>query len=510
MRVVLLCLALLASAPSILAQLCERDVFVDVGLGDDISLERRFLAIGAPTANSIVTYELVNGGWEFERKIGGAIPGEFGYSVDIDVSTLVVGAPAENGQIGAVYSYRRLGGQWVPTQRLESADGTLNRFGSCVAVSGNTLVAGAAFDDDAALVAGAAYVFKRSTATSPWIETQKLLPSDLAAFDVFGFDIALERNVLVIGAPQGDTFGINGGAVYVFERLSETGAFFERARLFDPSPRPADIFGAAVALDVGNPVDASDDVVLIGAPYDDEIEVDAGMVSVVRRVGPTWGIKQQFAPSDAATLDRFGSAIDIEDGRAVVSAPSKNAGLGEVLIFEEGPLGFAETQRVSASMGPSSPGFGRSVDLSGGTVVVGAHTLLAPTGVVYVYAGLNPWIDLGNALAGTMKSPNLSISSTLCPDTLFELDVDDALPSALAALVLGLFPINAPFKGGTLAPNPNFIFGLATTPLGTIELTTPWPSDIPPGFDLVIQVWIEDPGAVQGFSATNALAALTP
>ena len=95
----------------------------------------------------------------------------------------------------------RSGGTWTEQQKLTASDAAAgDLFGASVAVSGDTVVAGAYVDDTPAGVdAGSAYVFVRSGGT--WTEQQKLTASDAAAGDQFGVSVAV----------SGDTVG--GGGV---------------------------------------------------------------------------------------------------------------------------------------------------------------------------------------------------------------------------------------------------------------------------------------------------------
>ena len=44
----------------------------------------------------------------------------------------------------------------------------------------------------------------------------------------------------------------------------------------------------------------------------------------------------------------------------------------------------------------------------------------------------------------------------------------------------------------------------------TLDLAGVWPTNLPPGVQLWMQVWIVDPTAPLGLSATNGLLAATP
>ncbi|MEW6744597.1 MAG: hypothetical protein AB1486_17720 [Planctomycetota bacterium] len=121
------------------------------------------------------------------------------------------------------------------------------------------------------------------------------------------------------------------------------------------------------------------------------------------------------------------------------------------------------------------------------------------------------WSDLGYALAGTQGDPLLSGTGTLAPGSAVNLKLRSARPNTTATLIIGLLQVNIPFKGGYLVPSPDVIVaGLPTGALGELTLPGTWPSGIPSGLSIYFQYWIADPLGVQGFAASNGLAATQP
>jgi endonuclease/exonuclease/phosphatase family metal-dependent hydrolase len=122
----------------------------------------------------------------------------------------------------------------------------------------------------------------------------------------------------------------------------------------------------------------------------------------------------------------------------------------------------------------------------------------------------DPWQDLGQALAGTLGAPSLVGAGSLVGGDTITLSLSGALPGALANLVLGFTPLNAPFKGGTLVPDPLLVIGLGTDGAGQLELSGTWPVGIGPGATIYFQHWIADLGGPVGFAASNAVVGTTP
>ena len=148
---------------------------------------------------------------------------EFGISVAIDGVTVVVGAHQHDksdtvNNSGAAYVFTKPGNAWATgteTAKLTASDGTSgDEFGISVAVSGNTVVIGAHLDDDKGDKSGSAYFFTKPI-NGNWAtgtETAKIIDHDGAAEDHFGWSVAVDGSIAVVGA-YGD--GSNKGAAHI-------------------------------------------------------------------------------------------------------------------------------------------------------------------------------------------------------------------------------------------------------------------------------------------------------
>ena len=108
-------------------------------------------------------------------------------------------------------------------QQLTASDGAAgDHFGGSVALSGDTALVGAYWDDVGANAdQGSAYVFTRSGTT--WTQQAQLTASDGAADDDFGYSVALSGDTALVGAYVDDV-GANTdqGSAYVFTRSGTT------------------------------------------------------------------------------------------------------------------------------------------------------------------------------------------------------------------------------------------------------------------------------------------------
>lgn len=123
----------------------------------------------------------------------------------------------------------------------------------------------------------------------------------------------------------------------------------------------------------------------------------------------------------------------------------------------------------------------------------------------------SPFALVGSGSSGTFGIPNLNGTGTLCAGTTVTLEINNALPNAMFALVVGASAIHAPFFAATLVPSPDVILtGLQLGPSSFLPLAGTWPIGVPPGSTFYFQVLISDPGAQFGVAVTNGVAATTP
>ena len=143
--------------------------------------------------------------WAEQAKLtpsDGAREDLFGNAVAIDDGTIVVGSYFDDDKgfrSGSVYVFTFTGTTWTEQAKLVPQDGAANnQFGGSVAIDGDTIVVGAAEDDDKGFSSGSAYVFTRTGST--WTEQAKLLPSDGRENGGFGLQVAISGNTIVVGA----------------------------------------------------------------------------------------------------------------------------------------------------------------------------------------------------------------------------------------------------------------------------------------------------------------------
>jgi len=261
--------------------------------------------------------------WVQEAKLvapDGAPQDSFGFAAGAAGDRVVVGAPNDddNGSnSGAAYVFRFDGVSWVEEAKLRAPDAAGgDLFGWSVAIAGDRVIVGAQFDSHDVVAAGSAYVFRFDGAG--WAQEAKLVASDAALGDRFGFSCALAGDAALIGAVTKNAAGEGSGAAYVF-RFDGSG-WIQEARLVPATLGTADQFGRSVALSPAGTL------ALIGAANDDDVAEDAGAAYVYRFDG-AWTEEAKLTPSDGGRADWFGWSVSIDDageGRALMGAHQRD------------------------------------------------------------------------------------------------------------------------------------------------------------------------------------------
>lgn len=320
-----------------------------------------------------------------------AVTGDgYGTSVAVDIDTAVVGAPDDDDPIagdgtGAAYVYVRSGAAWVLQQKLTALDRAPDdNFGFSVAISGETIVVGAPGDDDtvAGADAGSAYVFRRTSGS--WSEIGKLLAPDPAASDAFGSSVAAFGDTALVGAPAGDSGVPDSGSAYVFlfDPVAATTPTFQ-AELDASDAAAGDFFGAAVSLD--------GETAVVGAYGNDDAGAQSGSAYVFVRVDTLWTEQQKLTASDDNLGDEFGRSVGVSGDTVVVGAPSdddQNGNAGSAYVFVRYGTLWNELDEVYAQGPGNNDRFGSSVAVSSDAVLVGAPNDNGGEGTVFVFARL--------------------------------------------------------------------------------------------------------------------------
>jgi len=151
----------------------------------------------------------------------------FGYCIAIESGIVAVGAKDDNDTfVGSGSAYLFDAGTGAQLVKLVATDPVANdEFGWSIAIGGGIVAVGAHFSNDNGSNSGSAYLYDAATGSA----IAKLLPSDGAATDQFGWSVAVDSGTVVVGSYRDDDGGMDSGSAYVFA--------------LEASPCPADTNG---------------------------------------------------------------------------------------------------------------------------------------------------------------------------------------------------------------------------------------------------------------------------
>ncbi|MCK4660888.1 MAG: FG-GAP repeat protein, partial [Phycisphaerae bacterium] len=321
------------------------------GFGQAVSIHGNTLVIGAPDdatfdtdSGAVYVFERQsNGDWLEKAKLTASDASsydEFGQSVSVDGSTILVGAPG--GSNDDAYFFTRSGTNWIEQLKLHST----YDYGRSVAVDGNTAVIGR--PDRYGYGTAHVYTYNGSV----WSHRKELTPSDPDSGERFGEDVAIDGGKIVVGAPNWDNPEDSSneahGRAFIFEGSGSN--WTRTARLtaeggLPQSESPTEINDGA---HFGTSVDVDGRYVVVGAPdFDNGLVLDAGAAYVFYQytdysatTGNSWtrssgpdgpGRLDLGAAGAGATVgnpnswaDQFGYSVAVDGSRIVAGIPGFN------------------------------------------------------------------------------------------------------------------------------------------------------------------------------------------
>lgn len=288
------------------------------------------------------------------------------------------------------------------TKLFASDAAVADYFGLSVAMGNGVALVGTPGRDGSP---GNAYLYWLDTVTGNWVE-QKLTASDTDRYDLFGSSVAIDGSIAIIGAENavGDLQG--KGAAYVFVTDPVTGNSIEQTILTASDGALFDYFGHSVSI--------SGDTAIIGAFKDDDKGSDSGSAYIFVRdpVTDTWAQQQKLLASDGASGHNFGRSVAISGNTVVVGA----SGNSSAYIFEQNPVtgNWGELKLPATDV--------TSVAISGDTVVVGRGATTIGGSTTYLFERdpvTGNWTQLPNLKASDgATQDNFGSSVAISSDTL--------------------------------------------------------------------------------------------
>jgi len=202
----------------------------------------------------------------------------------------------------------------------------------------------------------------------------KLLASDGAGGDLFGWSVSVSGDTAVIGAWWDDDSGTNSGSAYVFR--FNGWSWVQQAKLLPSDGAAGDDFGLSVSV--------SGDTAVIGARFDDDNDPNSGSAYVFRYSGSSWVQQAKLLAADGAAGDNFGLSVSVSGDTAVIGAPQDDDYLGSGYVFRLNGLSWIQEAKLLGDDGPGYDHLGCSVSVSGDTTLVGAPGVFG-LGSAYVF-----------------------------------------------------------------------------------------------------------------------------
>lgn len=316
---------------------------------------------------AVYIFKRIDGAWVEQVRIAGAEGNSgFGEAVAISGDTIVVGA-WKHGSNGAAFVFVRSGDEWIEQAKLEPANPTpAEEFGRSVEIEGDSIIVGSlrvTFPD--ALTSGAAYVFARTGDT--WAMQGFLTPPNPVAQQQTGKSVAISGDTAVVGNPSDDAFESNSGAAYVFHRSGGVWTFAQKLKA--PDLQRQDYFGDAVAIE-------GDVLLVGAARDDqacpEEIHCNSGSVYVYKRVGSVWEFDQLVTSANSETGNFFGYSFGLKGDVMVVGAHHAAATHGRAYVFRKIDGVWTELMELYPDEPFTFNQFGIDVATDGETAVFGA------------------------------------------------------------------------------------------------------------------------------------------
>lgn len=422
------------------------------GYGGVLAISENYAVVGVPNqsydyqgqnmdtgSGAVYVYERDAETWVYLQKLSipdsdRATGNSFGYSVAVDGSTIVVGAPGVSSDKGAAYVYGYAAKNFEFTQKIvptgPNSAGTADRFGSSVSINGDMIIVGApeqGYDNSGQNVltnSGAAWVYVYDNMSLIWNQVQKIAEDGNVRNpgDMFGSSMASNSSYIVVGAPDhsytgsGENFLSNAGAAYIWSWNSVDNSWTLLQKITSSNRVASGYFGSNVALDGST-------VVVTSGGYTDGTSM-MGAVSVFELQGNTWSEVAFFQPDLGSYVDSsytyspslnigYGNAIDINGSTIAVGIPSAPLSISGKLVCRGLVASYTKTTswqlsqlianpHFNTSLQTTTDNFGSSVSLGSEALVVGFPNdgyddtdtnKLTNAGSVYLYTYTdNTWV----------------------------------------------------------------------------------------------------------------------
>lgn len=305
---------------------------------------------------------------------------EFGRAIAVSGDYMIVGShlasiTSSNGEklkaAGVAYIFKRNEtGGWKEQTKLTAKKGQKNGY-----FGRSVSICGryaVVGSDGANNSTGLAYIFERDIITEKWKQKKKLNPSDGKEGYYFGYSTSITKEgYCIVGAYHSKN---KKGEAYIYER-NENGKWEEKTKLSAIHSHKNDYYGRSVAIDGSTAV--------VGA-YKKEIN---GTVFIYQRESETenegtWKFHSSIISNDGSSGEYFGRSIDISGNQLLIgayryesSSKPTNFDSGAAYFFEKDQTTdkFIQISKVEDPEGKKEDFFGFSVSISGNNAIIGSY-----------------------------------------------------------------------------------------------------------------------------------------
>ena len=275
----------------------------------------------AAIKRTVYVFKRTNGRWHLVQRVKPpSTDGVTDYPEQLafDAGTAVITGSTPSEGVAYVYTVQP-DGRLAWKSKLRSLSGVRgDGFGASVDIHNDTIAIGAPG-------LKSVFVFKRSG--SAWKRSQQVMPIEVEIANTFGRAVAVNGNMLAVGAPEALTEGTFGntqsGAVYVF---AISAGSYTQARVLHPSPDEDSDY-----IDYGRIVRLTADRLIVTAtsPYLDGFYSTPAQYFVYRRSGSS----VQLLASADDTLDLPWDMVT-DGAQLIVSGGDHQYSIGEIEVFD--------------------------------------------------------------------------------------------------------------------------------------------------------------------------------
>jgi hypothetical protein len=341
--------------------------------GSSVSINNKYVLIGGPAYDSnIGAVWMFAGDNEVQKLTFVNGSGEIGASVSQSSENYaIVGAPQDNYGAGAAFIFSTgVGNVLTQTDKIIpiGADSTAH-VGSAVAITENYALIGASNDGGGV---GAIWFYGR-VGNSWSVIGGKRVPATVFLSRI-GCAVAMNDEFAIVGGSDHDS---QTGSVWLYRQ--DAGEWTEFLRREPVSFTGNPLFGFSVAI--------SPNYAIVGATT----SVDYGGLAniLTRGVDNTWSRGSIFLTVDECydvnvNQCRFGSSVAINDEFALVGGPNYESNVGGVWMFQRFATEWA--LRMPKLIGPqTTSGFGSALALYGDYAVIGGPKDNSNVGAIWLF-----------------------------------------------------------------------------------------------------------------------------